>query len=115
MRHFYGNQYVESAYDSPLCDLDGKKLAELSSVIYAAHGIPVKMFSSPRTTPELSFAIRHLHAISGVVFSASHNPIDHNGKKIYDETGGMLTPPFDEELVNEVVYHTSEVSRVDFE
>jgi phosphomannomutase len=55
-----------------------------------------------RSTPQLSFTIRHLQAISGDMFSASHNLPTDNGKKVYDPYGGQLIPPHDQILVDEV-------------
>ena len=65
------------------------------------HPLPVNADDSTRSTPELSFAIRHLNAVSGCMFSASHNLPTDNGKKVYDQYGGQLIPPHDQELVDE--------------
>ncbi len=107
VRKFSGNGFLHPDIFSPIKDLDGAKLSSYAASVYVANGIPVYYFRGPRSTPELSFAIRHLKTISGIVFSASHNPADHNGKKIYDHFGGQLIPPFDEELVREVHEHVS--------
>lgn len=114
VRHFYTNKYFDAAITNPVADLDGRKLAEAAAEVYSANGIAVYIFESHRTTPELSFAVRYLHAVSGDVFSASHNPPEHNGKKVYDEFGGQLIPPFDEELVTEVTDHVSEIKSLPY-
>jgi phosphoglucomutase/phosphomannomutase len=75
----------------------------------------VFIFDGIRTTPELSFAIRYFKAIGGAMYSASHNPPDHNGQKVFDEHGGQLIPPFDEELVSEVTESVNEIKQVSYE
>ncbi len=87
---------------NPIRDLDGRQLAEAAAVVYAANGIKVYMYDAVRSTPQLSFTIRHLKAISGDMFSASHNLPTDNGKKVYDQFGGQLIPPHDQILVDEV-------------
>jgi len=66
--------------------------------VLAAQGIRTYIFDSLRTTPELSFAIRYCHAIGGVVITASHNPPEYNGYKLYDEHGCQLVPRYTDEL-----------------
>ena len=73
------------------------------------------MFETVRSTPELSFAIRHLNAISGDMFSASHNLPTDNGKKVYDQFGGQLIPPEDQTLVDEVTGNVEEIKMMEFE
>jgi phosphoglucomutase/phosphomannomutase len=96
-------------------DLDGWKLAQAAAEVYAANGIKTFLFESVRSTPELSFAIRHLKAIAGDMFSASHNLPPDNGKKVYDEFGGQLIPPHDQALVDEVTGNVSEIRRLAFD
>lgn len=115
VRQFYGNKYYNPDLPNPVLDLDGPTLAKSAASVYAANGIKVYMFDDIRTTPELSFAVRHLNAVSGDVFSASHNPPAHNGKKIYDEYGGQLIPPDDEALVQEVTQNVDEIKTMDFD
>ncbi len=115
VRVFYTNPHFDESIDNPVAGLDGLRLAKAASSVYTANGIKVYMFDDVRTTPELSFTIRHLHAIAGDMFSASHNPPDHNGKKVYDEFGGQLIPPFDENLVNEVTQNVSEIKTIPYD
>jgi phosphomannomutase len=96
-------------------NLDGKQLAVAAARVYAANEIAVYMFESARSTPELSFAIRHLDAISGDMFSASHNLPTDNGIKVYDQYGGQLIPPDDQNLVDEVTRNVKEIKTIDFD
>jgi phosphoglucomutase/phosphomannomutase len=100
---------------NPVQDLDGWKLAQAAAEVYAANGIKTYLFESVRSTPELSFAIRHLQAIAGDMFSASHNLPPDNGKKVYDEFGGQLIPPHDQALVDEVTGNVRTIQRLPFE
>ncbi len=94
---------------NPVMNLDGLQLSEAAAAVYTANDLKVYMFETIRTTPELSFAIRHLNAISGDMFSASHNLPTDNGKKVYDQFGGQLIPPDDQTLVNEVTKNVTEI------
>lgn len=67
-----------------------------------AHGITTYVFDSLRPTPELSFAVRYLKAVSGIVLTASHNPPEYNGYKVYGEDGGQLPPKEADELIEYV-------------
>jgi phosphoglucomutase/phosphomannomutase len=100
---------------NPVKGLDGWKLARSAAEVYAANGIKTYLFESVRSTPELSFAIRHLNAIAGDMFSASHNLPPDNGKKVYDEYGGQLVPPHDQILVDEVTGNVRAIKRMDFD
>jgi phosphoglucomutase len=75
-----------------------KRLLQLPS----ANGIHAYLFDDLRPTPELSFAIRHLGCQSGVVVTASHNPKEYNGYKVYWEDGGQVIEPHDVDIVSEV-------------
>ncbi len=100
---------------NPVMNLDGLRLATAAAEVYAANGIKVYMFETARSTPELSYAIRHLNAISGDMFSASHNLPTDNGKKVYDRFGGQLIPPEDQTLVDEVTGNVKDIKMMDFE
>ena len=76
--------------------------AETAANVFAANGIKVFLFQSLRPTPELSFAIRHLHCQGGLVCTASHNPKEYNGYKAYWDDGGQLVPPHDKNVIAEV-------------
>jgi phosphoglucomutase/phosphomannomutase len=106
--------YDDSA-PNPVMELDGRQLAVAAAEVYAANDIKVYMYDTVRSTPQLSFTIRHLNAISGDMFSASHNPPTDNGKKVYDQYGGQLIPPDDQNLVDEVTQNVKEIKTVDFD
>ena len=76
--------------------------------VLAAHGIQSYVFTESRPTPELSFAVRYLAAYAGVVITASHNPKEYNGFKVYGEDGAQLTPQF----ADEIVAHMSAVDSI---
>ena len=76
--------------------------AETTANVMAANGIKVFLFEALRPTPELSFAIRYLHANAGVNCTASHNPKEYNGYKAYWADGGQLVPPDDKNVITEV-------------
>lgn len=88
---------VVIAYDSRRFS---PQFAKEASLVLAANNIKVYLFDSLRPTPELSFAVRHLKAIAGVMITASHNPKEYNGYKVYWEDGGQL-PPDKADLVAE--------------
>jgi phosphoglucomutase/phosphomannomutase len=100
---------------NPVMGLDCRQLAHAAAEVYAANAIKVYIFDSVRSTPELSFAIRHLNAISGDMFSASHNLPTDNGKKVYDQYGGQLIPPEDQMLVDEVTKNVKEIKTIPFD
>jgi phosphoglucomutase/phosphomannomutase len=106
--------YDDSA-PNPVMDLDGRQLAMAAAEVYAANGVKVYLYDSARSTPQLSFSIRHLSAVSGDMFSASHNLPTDNGKKVYDQYGGQLIPPDDQNLVDEVTQKVKEIKTVDFD
>jgi phosphoglucomutase len=112
VREFFTNKYFNDNLSNPVKNLTGKSLAYSAAEVYAANGVKVMIFDAPRTTPELSFAVRHLNAVAGDMFDASHNPPEHNGKKVYDEFGGQLIPPFDEKLVTEVTENVHKINVV---
>jgi len=106
--------YDDSA-PNPVKDLDGRHLAVAAAEVYAANQIKVHMYDATRSTPQLSFTIRHLEAISGDMFSASHNLPTDNGKKVYDQYGGQLIPPDDQNLVDEVTQNVKEIKTLAFD
>jgi phosphoglucomutase/phosphomannomutase len=91
---------------SPIRVLSSRDLAELAARVYAANGVTCHLLPPDAdyllSTPELSFTVRELGADGGLNVSASHNPPDDNGVKVYDRRGAQLVPPFDEELLDEV-------------
>jgi len=112
VRKYTPQGIYDNSLPNPVMNLDGIQLAEAAASVYAANGIRVYMFNSTRTTPELSFAIRYLNAISGDMFSASHNLPTDNGKKVYDRFGGQLIPPDDQTLVDEVTQNVEEIKTI---
>lgn len=90
---------VAIAYD---CRNNSQKLAKVVADVFSANGIKVFLFSELRPTPELSFAVKKLDCQCGIVLTASHNPPEYNGYKVYWEDGGQLVPPQDTELVETI-------------
>lgn len=76
--------------------------ARIAADVLSANGIIVYLFDSLRPTPELSFAVRYLHCHSGIVLTASHNPKEYNGYKVYWNDGAQLVPPHDKNVITEV-------------
>ncbi len=87
---------VVIAYD---CRHNSDTLARTVAEVFSANGIKVFLFSALRTTPELSFAVRHLKCHAGIVLTASHNPPEYNGYKVYWSDGCQIVPPEDGEIV----------------
>lgn len=87
------------AYD---CRNNSDTLAQTVADVFSANGIKVFLFSSLRPTPELSFAVKELGCHCGIVLTASHNPPEYNGYKVYWQDGGQLVPPQDKEIVNTI-------------
>ena len=83
------------------------EFAEEAALTLAANGIKAYRFETLRPTPELSFAVRELGCISGIVITASHNPREYNGYKVYWEDGAQITPPHDKNILAEVAKVTS--------
>lgn len=90
---------VAIAYDSRRMS---PEFAEETALCLAANGIKAYIFESLRPTPELSFAVRELKCTAGVVITASHNPPEYNGYKVYWEDGAQITAPRDREIISEV-------------
>lgn len=119
VRQFFPDLKVAQNYSqtipNPVINISCRDMANASLEVYAANGIKTYIFDNIRTTPELSFTIRHLKTISGAIFSASHNPPEWNGIKVFDEFGGQLIPPEDELLVEEVASNVNEIKKKSFE
>ena len=93
------SQGVAIAYDSRRMS---PEFADESALCLAANGIKAYVFESLRPTPELSFAVRELKCIAGINITASHNPPEYNGYKVYWEDGAQITPPHDSGIMAEV-------------
>jgi phosphoglucomutase len=107
LREVYGPDglKVVIAYD---CRHNSQSLARTVAEVFSANGIGVFLFSDLRTTPELSFAVRHLGCHAGIVLTASHNPPEYNGYKVYWTDGGQIVPPQDQEIIDRI-------NRLDYE
>ncbi|MBL6646501.1 MAG: phospho-sugar mutase [Flavobacteriaceae bacterium] len=84
------------------CRHQSDTLAKIVADIFSANDIEVFLFSSLRATPEVSFAVRHLNAQCGVVLTASHNPPEYNGYKVYWQDGGQIVPPHDKGIIETI-------------
>lgn len=84
------------------CRHNSDSLARTVAEVFSANGIKVFLFSELRTTPELSFAVRHLNCHAGIVLTASHNPPEYNGYKVYWTDGGQIVPPQDTKIIAEI-------------
>ncbi|WP_250434454.1 phospho-sugar mutase [Hanstruepera flava] len=90
---------VAIAFD---CRHNSKSLAKIVANVFSANNIEVFLFEDLRPTPELSFALKHLNCHCGIVLTASHNPPEYNGYKVYWQDGGQLVPPQDAEIISEI-------------
>ncbi|WP_117884026.1 phospho-sugar mutase [Aureibaculum luteum] len=90
---------VAIAFD---CRHNSKSLAKIVADVLTANNIRALLFEDLRTTPELSFAVRHLGCDAGIVLTASHNPPEYNGYKVYWNDGGQIVPPHDKKIIDEV-------------
>ncbi|AZJ31618.1 phosphoglucomutase [Tenacibaculum mesophilum] len=97
----YPNKALKVAigYD---CRHDSEWLAKVVADVLSANNIQVFLFEDMRPTPELSFAVNYLGCDAGIVLTASHNPPEYNGYKVYWNDGGQIVPPQDTEIINEV-------------
>ncbi|WP_191963447.1 phospho-sugar mutase [Pseudotamlana haliotis] len=98
------------AYD---CRHNSKSLAKVVADVFSANGVEVYLFEDLRATPELSFAVKHLNCHCGIVLTASHNPPEYNGYKVYWQDGGQLVPPHDKGVID--VINTVEYANIKFE
>jgi phosphoglucomutase len=101
---------VAIAYD---CRHNSDTLGRIVADVFSANGITVYLFSDMRPTPELSFAVKHLNCHAGIVLTASHNPPEYNGYKVYWQDGGQLVPPQDGEIIE--VIENLNYSEIKFE
>ncbi len=101
-------QGVAIAYDSRRMS---PEFAKEAALCMNANGIQTYLFENLRPTPELSFTVRQLHCIAGIVITASHNPAEYNGYKVYWEDGAQITPPHDKNILAHVAKVT-DFSRV---
>ena len=101
LKQQFPNQLIKVAiaYD---CRHNSQSFAKIVADVFSANGIKVFLFSELRPTPELSFAVKYLGCQAGIVLTASHNPPEYNGYKVYWEDGGQLVPPQDGEIIAEI-------------
>ncbi|MET1259771.1 phospho-sugar mutase [Flagellimonas sp. DF-77] len=101
LKETYPNESLKVviAYD---CRHNSDTLSQVVAEVLSANGIHVYRFSALRTTPELSFAVRHLNCHAGIVLTASHNPPEYNGYKVYWTDGGQIVPPQDGEIIAKI-------------
>ncbi|RKD21921.1 alpha-phosphoglucomutase [Caminicella sporogenes DSM 14501] len=106
------NRGVVIAYDSRH---KSPEFAKEAALVLNANGIKAYLFESLRTTPELSFTVRELGCAGGIVITASHNPPEYNGYKVYGEDGGQLVPKFANMVIEEIrnINDFSEVKYID--
>lgn len=104
------NLKVAIAFD---CRHNSKKFAKVVADVLSANHIRVFLFEDLRPTPELSFAVRHLNCDAGIVLTASHNPPEYNGYKVYWTDGGQIVPPQDSGIISEV--NALEYSEINFD
>ena len=90
---------VVIAYD---CRRNSKSFAHHVADVFSANGIQVYIFPELRPTPLLSYSVRHLNCHCGIMLTASHNPPEYNGYKVYWKDGGQLVPPQDKEIISEI-------------
>ncbi|MDQ5901105.1 MAG: hypothetical protein QG600_683, partial [Patescibacteria group bacterium] len=111
----YKNDKVQSgvalAYDSRH---NSEEFVKQTARVLAANGIPVHMFNYYRATPELSFTVRHLKCVGGIVLTASHNPPIYNGYKVYDENGVQVLPEIGA-LIESEFNSVSDIKKIDFD
>jgi len=98
----YLNRGVVIAHD---CRHKSREFSETIALVLNANNIKTYLFEDVRPTPELSFAVRYLHAIAGIVVTASHNPPEYNGYKVYGPDGGQIIP----EIADKVIAHINRI------
>jgi len=98
----YLDRGVVIAYD---CRHKSREFAETVALVLNANQIKTFLFEDIRPTPELSFAVRYLHAMAGIVITASHNPPEYNGYKVYSSDGGQIIP----EIADQIIYQVNRI------
>ena len=98
-QQFPDGSSVAISYDSRHCS---REFAMISAKVLLSNGIRAYIFDNIRPTPELSFAIRHLGCQAGIMVTASHNPKEYNGYKVFWADGAQITPPHDKNIIAEV-------------
>lgn len=101
LKQTYPNEEISVAIAFD-CRNNSDLIARSSAEVLSANGIKVYLFSALRPTPQLSFAVRELGCKSGIVITASHNPKEYNGYKVYGEDGCQIVSPFDADLISKV-------------
>jgi phosphoglucomutase len=111
LKEFYPNQKIKVAiaYD---CRNNSDIFSRLVAEVLSANDIKVVLFEDLRPTPELSFAVNELNCHAGIVLTASHNPPEYNGYKVYWTDGGQIVPPQDKSIIDEV--NSLEFSDINF-
>ena len=94
------NPSVVISYDSRHMS---KEFSEIAALVLNANGINVNLFDNLRPVPELSFSVRYLNATAGIMITASHNPPEYNGYKVYWSDGAQIIPPIDKGIIDEVL------------
>ena len=94
------NPSVVISYDSRHMS---KEFSEIAALVLNANGIKVNLFDNLRPVPELSFSVRYLNATAGIMITASHNPPEYNGYKVYWSDGAQIVPPIDKGIIDEVL------------
>ena len=94
------NPSVVISYDSRHMS---KEFSEIAALVLNANGIKVNLFDNLRPVPELSFSVRYLNATAGIMITASHNPPEYNGYKVYWSDGAQIIPPIDKGIIDEVL------------
>ncbi len=101
---------VAIAFD---CRHNSKTLAKVVADVFSANNVEVFLFEDLRPTPELSFTLKYLNCHCGIVLTASHNPPEYNGYKVYWQDGGQIVPPQDAEIINQI--NSLDYSEINFE
>ena len=111
LKQIYPNKKLKIAiaYD---CRHNSQTFAKIVADVFSANDIEVFLFEDLRATPELSFAVKHLNCQCGIVLTASHNPPEYNGYKVYWEDGGQLVPPHDKAIIS--IINDLEYTEVNF-